>query len=170
MRDSTAESVKVEPESILGRAGQATALFEALPVGVCVCDASSSAVLWHNQAAERLWGGPPKSMITGDPVLIDRPHGGRVAILGKAAPLRDASGQSVAILNTLEDVTELQHTRAELRELEGWRRLALDTAELGAYDVDFISQRTVCSDRARAILGIPQHVPLDLDLAGSMIH
>src|SRR5689334_19064996 len=131
MTDSTAESVKVEPESILRRSGQATELLEALPVGVCVCDARSFVVIWHNKAAERLWGGPPKYALTGDPVLIDRPHGGRVAIQGKSTLLRDAGGQVVAILNTLEDVTELHQIRAERNELEEWRRLAVDTADLG---------------------------------------
>ena len=168
MTDST-DSVQVEPESIVGCTGEAKALFEAMPAGICVCDARSSAVLWHNTAAKRLWGGPPKYAITGNPVLIDRPQGGRVAIL-KEAPLRDADEQVVAILNILEDVTELHRTRAEVSELQEWRRLAVDTAELGTFDLDFGSQRTLWSDRARSIFGIPEHVSPDMEMVRSLIH
>ncbi|RYU91196.1 PAS domain S-box protein [Mucilaginibacter terrigena] len=68
-------------------------------------------------------------------------------------PLKDDEGRVWGILNTAEDVTELVLTRQKLAEAEERSRFALDSAELGAWDMDPTSETVTWDDRCNTLHG-----------------
>ncbi len=168
-RDSTADAVNAEADRVLGCFGTAKALLEALPVGICICDPVSSSVLWYNQAARRMWGRPPQRAIHGQ-VTIETPAAERVSITGTKIPVRDAAGRLAGVINILEDVTAVDCARAQFDKSEVIHQLMLESAGLGAFELDFATRRISWSDRAREIYGVPAEIKPDLDLLLSIVH
>ncbi|QHS56190.1 PAS domain-containing protein [Mucilaginibacter sp. 14171R-50] len=68
-------------------------------------------------------------------------------------PLKDDKGEVWGILNTAENVTELVLTRQKLAEAEERSRFALDSAEMGAWDMDPVSETVTWDDRCNALYG-----------------
>ncbi|MET3980783.1 PAS domain S-box-containing protein [Mucilaginibacter sp. UYP25] len=68
-------------------------------------------------------------------------------------PLKKENGEVWGILNTAEDVTELVLTRKKLAEAEDRSRFALDSAELGAWDMDPANGNLTWDERCNALHG-----------------
>ncbi|MCG6158152.1 hybrid sensor histidine kinase/response regulator [Rubinisphaera margarita] len=62
---------------------------------------------------------------------------------------RDASGQAVRMPGVVVDITGRKQAEAELRASEQQRRLALDAAELGSWNIDPATNELVSDDRFR---------------------
>lgn len=159
----------IEVDRVLGCFGSPRALLEAMPVGMCVCDPVCSRVLWYNQAARSLWGGPPQRAIEGQ-VAIETGAGQRVSINGTRIPVRDAGGRVAGVINILQNGQTADRACNQLIESEEVRRLALESTGLGTFELDFATRRILWSDRARQIFGAPPEIEPDLDLLLSMIH
>ncbi|MES2060979.1 MAG: PAS domain-containing protein [Bacteroidota bacterium] len=71
-------------------------------------------------------------------------------------PLKNAKGEVWGILNTAEDVTELVLTRKKLAEAEERSRFALDSAELGAWDMDPENERVTWDERCNQLHGFTE--------------
>lgn len=73
-------------------------------------------------------------------------------------PLFDSSDNVFGILVTLTDVTEKVESRKRLEEIEEKLRLAIDSADLGTYEVDLINNKIKTSERFREIWGIKEEL------------
>ena len=80
-------------------------------------------------------------------------------------PLKNNSDEVWGILNTAEDVTELVLTRKKLAEAEERSRFALDSAELGAWDMDPTNERVTWDERCNQLHGfLPGEVTVYSDV------
>ncbi|MFD0767086.1 PAS domain S-box protein [Mucilaginibacter lutimaris] len=68
-------------------------------------------------------------------------------------PIKNEQGEVFGILNTAEDVTELVLTRKKLAEAEERSRFALNSAELGAWDMDPVNERITWDERCNSLHG-----------------
>jgi PAS domain S-box-containing protein len=71
-------------------------------------------------------------------------------------PLKNAKGEVWGILNTADNVTELVRTREKLAEAEERSRFALDSAELGAWDMDPTNERVTWDERCNQLHGFTE--------------
>jgi len=71
-------------------------------------------------------------------------------------PLKNAKGEVWGILNTADDVTELVLTRKKLAEAEERSRFALDSAQLGAWDMDPENERVTWDERCNQLHGFTE--------------
>jgi len=68
-------------------------------------------------------------------------------------PLKNDKGEVWGILNTADDVTELVVTRQKLAETEERTRFALESAELGTWDLDPVVDRVTWDARCKQLYG-----------------
>jgi PAS domain S-box-containing protein len=68
-------------------------------------------------------------------------------------PLKNADGEVWGVLNTAADVTELVVTRQKLAEADERMRFALDSAELGTWDLNPINEQVVWDARCQELFG-----------------
>lgn len=68
-------------------------------------------------------------------------------------PLKDDAGKVWGILNTATDVTELVITRHKLEESEQRIQFAIDSAEIGTWDIDRVSGTIILNNRSRELYG-----------------
>jgi PAS domain S-box-containing protein len=68
-------------------------------------------------------------------------------------PLKNNKGEVWGVLNTASDVTELVLTRMKLAESEERSRFALESAQLGAWDLDPVNRIITCDDRCKRLHG-----------------
>jgi PAS domain S-box-containing protein len=68
-------------------------------------------------------------------------------------PLKNNKGEVWGVLNTASDVTELVLTRMKLAESEERSRFALESAQLGAWDLDPIKKTITCDVRCKRLHG-----------------
>jgi PAS domain S-box-containing protein len=71
-------------------------------------------------------------------------------------PLKNNKGEVWGILNTAEDVTELVITRKKLADAEERSRFALDSAQLGAWDMDPGNERVTWDERCSQLHGFAE--------------
>lgn len=80
-------------------------------------------------------------------------------------PLKNVKGEVWGILNTADNVTELVLTRKKLAEAEERSRFALDSAELGAWDMDPENGRVAWDERCNQLHGfLPGEVTVYTDV------
>lgn len=68
-------------------------------------------------------------------------------------PLFDKTGAVYGVMNTAAEVTDLNMALQKIKEAEEKARLAIDSAELGTYEYDFVSQELMTSKRFEVIFG-----------------
>jgi len=74
-------------------------------------------------------------------------------IYARAEIERDAAGRALRMVGAHVDVTALKSAEAALRDSEERLRLALEAAQLGAWEVDLVSGRAARTPRALEIFG-----------------
>ena len=72
-------------------------------------------------------------------------------------PIRNAEGEVWGIINTAADVTELVLTRQKLAEAEERMRFALDSAELGTWDLDPVADTVTWDTRCKLLYGFAKN-------------
>ncbi len=117
--------------------------------------------------ARALW---EQATSTGEPYEIEyrlRRHDGVYHwMLGRAMPLRDASGEIVKWFGTCTDIEDLKQAQAELEQSRSLHRLAGSMARLGGWSLDPADERMVWSEEIHEIVEAPAgHQP---DLEGSL--
>jgi PAS domain S-box-containing protein len=70
------------------------------------------------------------------------------------AVLANPMGQNYGIICTAADVTEQVVNRQRIEQAEAKARLAIDSASLGTYEIDYVSDKMITSDRFDEIWGI----------------
>jgi PAS domain S-box-containing protein len=76
--------------------------------------------------------------------------------LCRAEPLRDGRGQVVKWFGNCTDIQQMKKAREIQTESERRLMLALETAKLGAWQLDLASGAVVCSERFRTYFGLPR--------------
>jgi PAS domain S-box-containing protein len=91
-------------------------------------------------------------------------------ILARGRPLRDAAGQAVRYTGIVVDITDRRRAEEALGQASEQRRLALEAAELGAWDYRFESGGVFWDDRCRNLFGVPSGTEIAYDSAIACIH
>jgi len=68
-------------------------------------------------------------------------------------PLKNTDGSVWGVLNTAADVTELVITRQKLAESEERTQLAIESAELGMWDIDRVKGELIWNERCQELYG-----------------
>ena len=85
------------------------------------------------------------------------------------SPIRDASGEIIGASKIVRDITESKQAAEMLRDSEERRRLALDTAELGTWNIDPETNLLTSDDRFRMIF-LGSGNPISYEQAFAAIH
>ncbi|RZM12941.1 MAG: PAS domain S-box protein, partial [Pedobacter sp.] len=70
-------------------------------------------------------------------------------------PVKNTAGVVEAIMVVVIDVTDKVRVRQEIQDVEERVRLAVDAAEMGTFDYDYVNNLMVTSERFNAIFGVP---------------
>jgi PAS domain S-box-containing protein len=70
-------------------------------------------------------------------------------------PYKEADGTITGVVTLVHDVTERTISRKKLEEAEAKARLAIESADLGTYEIDLLTDDMLTSDRFNIIWGIP---------------
>jgi PAS domain S-box-containing protein len=156
---------------------------DTLKRAVIVTDPAGRVVLW-NRASESLYGWTehevlgrsildmltPVGEVAGDledlesiaqgstmsgDRFVQRSDGHVIRVNTYTAPIRDESGNTVAIVGTSEDVSAARLADQEARDLSNHFRLALEAGGLGTWRWDMSSGQTVWDERLEALFGLP---------------
>ncbi|WP_160174450.1 PAS domain S-box protein [Archangium violaceum] len=87
-----------------------------------------------------------------------------------ASPVRDARGEIVAGVLTMEDITERKATQESLRLSEERLRLAMDSAALGVWSYDPARDVLEWDERTRELFGLAPGAPVDLRVWLEHVH
>jgi PAS domain S-box-containing protein len=70
-------------------------------------------------------------------------------------PYKEADGTITGVIALVHDVTERTISRKKIEEAEAKARLAIESADLGTYEIDLLTDDMLTSDRFNIIWGIP---------------
>jgi PAS domain S-box-containing protein len=85
------------------------------------------------------------------------------------SPIRDRTGQIIGASTIARDITQRKRFEEAVRENEERLRLAVETAELGMYERDLVSNQVTMNGTCRALLGVSDG-PLPPDVARQAVH
>ena len=74
------------------------------------------------------------------------------------------------LIQCVRDISDRKAAEAVLLESEARLRLAAEAAEIGAWDWDAVSNALTCSERSRALFGLPAEAKIDCALFYSRVH
>jgi PAS domain S-box-containing protein len=69
-------------------------------------------------------------------MIVERPDGSRIDVLGSIEPVRDASGVLIGAMTCFQDVTELKRTRSRADRLDSWIRRVVELSPVAMYVTD----------------------------------
>ncbi|AKI99082.1 PAS domain S-box-containing protein [Archangium gephyra] len=87
-----------------------------------------------------------------------------------ASPVRDARGEIVAGVLTMEDITERKAIQESLRLSEERLRLAMDSAALGVWSYDPARDELAWDARTREMFGVAPGAPVDIRMWLEHVH
>jgi PAS domain S-box-containing protein len=85
-------------------------------------------------------------------------------------PLKDKDGNVWGVLNTATDVTELVLTRKQLAAADERVRFALESSELGTWDLNPINKTVTWDERCRELFGFGRDTEVSYDEGLNCIH
>ena len=91
-------------------------------------------------------------------------------LLSRGRPVRDAAGRAVRFTGIVVDITDRKRAEEEFLHASEQRRLALEAAELGAWDYRFASGEVFWDDRCRNLFGFPAGSQIEYRSAIANIH
>lgn len=86
------------------------------------------------------------------------------------APEFGPDGAVVSLLTITRDITDRKKAAEALREGEHRLRIALETARLGAFDLDLATGHFECSEKFKSNLGLPPDAQLNYEALQNCIH
>jgi PAS domain S-box-containing protein len=120
--------------------------------------------LWPREQAEFFTAKDRETLRSGEIVDIEEEpiqtrHQGIRILHTRKVPVLDQAGRPLYLLGISEDITERKRAKAALEESEQRLSLALDSARMGIWDLDLISDTSVRSIRHDQIFGYSSPVP-----------
>ncbi|WP_375769525.1 PAS domain S-box protein [Archangium gephyra] len=103
-------------------------------------------------------------------LVVRREDGSARLTRASASPVRDARGELVASVLTMEDITERKATQQSLRLSEERLRLAMDSAALGVWSYDPATQEVEWDARTRELFGLSPDTPVDARVWLERVH
>jgi PAS domain S-box-containing protein len=91
-------------------------------------------------------------------------------LMSRGRPLRDAGGQVVRFIGIAVDITRRKQSEEAVLRAYGQRRLALEAAELGAWDYRLDTGEVFWDERCRDMFGVPTGDRVGYDRAIAWIH
>ncbi|MGD0233055.1 MAG: PAS domain S-box protein [Syntrophorhabdales bacterium] len=119
---------------------------------------------------------PPLRALKGETVrneeeIIRTPGSGELRYRQvSAAPVRDVSGTILGSVSVVRDITDRRQAEEALRRASEQRRLALESAELGAWDYQFDTGEVFWDERCRDMFGVPAGEQIQYEAAIARIH
>jgi len=101
--------------------------------------------------------------------LIAR-DGREIPVEDSAAPIMDSAGNMSGVVLVFHDVTEKRRAQQRLRENEERLRLAVESAGLGTWDYDPVTEKLNWSDRCKAVFGLAPDAPVDYQTFLDRLH
>ena len=98
------------------------------------------------------------------------PDGKQLHVESTVSVLKDSSGEPAGMLAVIRDVTAQKRAEAALREMQEWRQMALEGAQLGTFLIDLPSGATYWDARCRQILGVGQDEPASVEKGFALVH
>ena len=92
-------------------------------------------------------------------LVLERPDGERFHILCNAGPIRDRAGNISGGVVVCRDVSALRRLEDALRATEDSLQLALESADMGSWDLDLVTDTARRSLRHDQIFGYPEALP-----------
>lgn len=110
----------------------------------------------HDRAGiEALWRACCQSGTPLDATYRVRHRGGQYRwMLGRAVPLENADGTIREWVGTMADIDEQVRAAEALRTSEERLRLAMEAAEMMAWDVDPVTRQVTCSEIGNRLMGV----------------
>jgi PAS domain S-box-containing protein len=93
------------------------------------------------------------ALVSIEELVLERPDGERFHILCNAGPIRDDAGNIHGGVVVCHDVSALRRVEDALRATEDSLQLALESADMGSWDLDLVSDRARRSLRHDQIFG-----------------
>lgn len=69
-------------------------------------------------------------------------------------PLKDAEGKVYAVMNTAMDITDLHLAQQQIKKSEEKLKMAIDSSDLGTYEIDLVTRKIKTSGNFNSILSI----------------
>jgi PAS domain S-box-containing protein len=88
----------------------------------------------------------------------------------KCEHIRDAGGRIVRSIGMVQDITERKRVEEALRQASGQRRVALEAAELGAWDYRLDTGEVFWDERCRNMFGVAADHEISYEAAIACIH
>ena len=105
----------------------------------------------------------------GELVQLTRDGQSRV-VESRYVQVRNRAGEPMGALNISRDETQRKQAEELLRQVAEQRRLALDAAELGAWDYNVEQDSVTWDERCRDMMGLPTLGPASIAQALKIVH
>jgi PAS domain S-box-containing protein len=102
--------------------------------------------------------------------ILRRRDGSEVPIDDSAAPVRDARGELTGVVLVFRDISERRQAETALRIADERLRLATESAHIGTWDLDPVTDHLFWDERCRAAFDYPLDLPIDFPTCLSLIH
>lgn len=103
-------------------------------------------------------------VVRDEEIEIQPLHGPRRVISVNAAPVRNGSGEIIAAVGAMDDISERKESQKALEENAARLRLALEATSLGIHEWDIQSGAIRWDSRVREIWGVDADVPITFEL------
>ncbi len=99
-----------------------------------------------------------------------RKDGTRFFANGTVTALRDDEGELHGFAKVIQDATEQKRAEVALRKSEEQRRVALESAAMGTWDIDIINDRLYMDTRCRELFNVPAEGVVKLEQPLAHVH
>ena len=179
--ESASDRLREASEAAREAEARLSAILETMAEGVALVDGEGRTT-FANAALRALWPEgqvPPEAAelaartlragaaVTGREMALGTAGGARVLRVS-ASPRRGPGGEGVVL--SFNDVTERRRAEDALRETAERLRLAMESAEVGAWDLDPATGTLDWSERCRAIFGVAPGEPVSMEVFFQLTH
>ncbi|MDX1964367.1 MAG: PAS domain S-box protein [Pirellulales bacterium] len=90
--------------------------------------------------------------------------------LTRAVPVKNSNGEIDRWFGTSTEIHEQKRVEEELKSSSQRLVLALDSAQMGSWDWNILTNEVIWSEKTRELFGVPPDVPITFDLFESRLH
>jgi PAS domain S-box-containing protein len=98
-------------------------------------------------------------IVRNEELILARQDGSRIFVMASSAPLKNVSGETIAVIGTFDDITERKQTQAELGKTSLILSEGQKIAHVGSFEYIAETRTTVWSDEECRIYGVAPGTP-----------